>query len=97
MSRLSTAEAVAEGLAQQLRRAEPKLFDFHQQANQSNTALIAVKQHIDTHKPRNSVWLEHCDQEIAKCEALKRDYPHEADAMDQLIKGWQQTKQRLLK
>lgn len=42
-----------------------------------------------------SAAIEYCDREIAKCEDIKRDYPHEAHVMDRLINGWQRTKQQL--
>jgi hypothetical protein len=38
---------------------------------------------------------EYCDREIAKCKDMIRNWPHEAACLNNLIKGWQRTKQQL--
>jgi hypothetical protein len=43
-----------------------------------------------------SAAIDYCNKQIAECEQLIIDYPHETECQQRIIAGWQRTKQRLL-
>lgn len=89
MALFSTAEQTAKALANALADTPARLYDFQQRANELHQSATDVANRMTAAKPYSERWLALCQQQLAACEQLKRDYPQQAIHTDHLISLWQ--------